>query len=461
MPAAVSAQFVIPPFHSQAGTYGVADRNVISVYELASAWAPTLWFSDYEPLLDPPQPLPTSIPIDPAGSPGDPGVVYYRTTVVTPKGGAGFLASWDISTADASSTEFQESPSCGLPATADDPTPDCLNLDAIDLVRLQYLFYFPKDVGGGSHPHDLEIAEFWFKVYDLGSGLYLVALDHVFGYAHGHKGLANKLDPGRGTPLDPLTLPVTLLIERGKHAPAPDRTMDGVFTPGFDVNEMVADAWGVRDVFGSSWFGSRSYAAWMTLGREKQRKAMFAPAVPPPPEGWEYTLRDFKAATGVAFVPSDLLIYLDYHEYQAMPQNGPSHFLTLRERFGFGARFDLGLGPYVSWMGPEVPFIGGHPVVTAVAGLTYVGSGAWWGGSALYSPSIAGFYNVYGGVTWLQCPTCSSGVGLGPEAGIKVRVPMPQAPSPKFFGVRLGLRYASFSNLGAPRFLVEIGLATP
>ena len=41
---------------------------------------------------------------------------------------------------------------------------------------------------------------------------------------------------------------VTLLVEEGKHAVAPDRNADGVYTPGYDVNKRIKDAWGVRDV---------------------------------------------------------------------------------------------------------------------------------------------------------------------------------------------------------------------
>lgn len=452
--------------HTDDGTFVVAGRSTISVYELAAAWAPVLWFSDYEPLLDR-RPLPTRMPIDPAPTPPGKGVVYYRATVVTPESGLGFpegpLAAWDLATSDAASTEFEPFPACKLPPTEKDQTPDCLHLGAIDLIRLQYLFYLEEDVGGGGHTHDLEIAELWFRIVDQGGGLHRVGLDQILGYAHGHKGYANKLDLRAGEPSDPLTVPIVLLIERGKHAPTPDPTADGRFTPGFDVNDMVADAWGVRDVFTSSWVGVPAYASWMTLGREQSYVAHYGALPIGNPNAWGYELRDFKraATASVIPIPDDLLVYLVYHDYLQEPQNGPPRIFGLRDRFGLGGRIDLGLGPYVSWMGPELPYIGGHPVLTAVGGLTFEGSGGWLGVSGLYSPMIATFYNVYGGVTWMHCPSCTSGAGVGPEAGIKIRIPIPHPPAPDFFGVRIGLRYASFYRLGSPRLLLELGLATP
>jgi len=470
----LSAQaFVLGPAHSTAGTFAIAGRSSISVYELAAAWAPVLWFSDYEPLLQASDRIPSIMPTDtipPIGL----GVVYYRATVITPRGGAGFQAAWDLATEDAPPTVFEEYPSppsgsavnpgCPLATDFADPSPDCLHLNEIGLVRLQYLFYFPNDVGGGGHEHDLEIAELWFRVIDLFPPYqYVVALDRIIGYAHGAKGFANRLNPGLGSPIDPLAVPVVLFIERGKHAPSPDRTRDGVFTPGFDVNEMVADAWGIRDVFGSQWLGKPSYSSWMTLGRGEEHEAIFVGMrqFTDPPNSWAYELRDFKPSATASDAAPDLQVYLDHHEYASLPRNGPDRFMGLKERFGVGGRIDLGLGPYLSWTGFGVPLIGGQVVATATGGLTFTGNGAWYGFSVFYSPMIAGFFNVYGGATSLWCPSCSTGSGFGPEAGIKLRIPIPHPPAPDFVGIRIGLRYSSFKQMGSPRLLAEVGLATP
>ena len=49
-----------------------------------------------------------------------------------------------------------------------------------------------------------------------------------------------------------MVFPVRVLVEEGKHASILDRNGDGVYTPGYDVNSRVNDAWGLRDVLGSS-----------------------------------------------------------------------------------------------------------------------------------------------------------------------------------------------------------------
>lgn len=73
-----------------------------------------------------------------------------------------------------------------------------------------------------------------------------VRLRRVKGNAHGVSWYANILNVAADT-----RLPMTLLVEEGKHASCPDRNADGAYTPGYDVNVHVNDAWGVRDVFGS------------------------------------------------------------------------------------------------------------------------------------------------------------------------------------------------------------------
>lgn len=472
-PAEAAAQWVFPPTYAAAGAYAVTARSNLSVFELAAAWAPTLWFSDHEPLLDGPVSLPHPLPTDPIQAPDGQGVVYYRASVVVPKDFPGVLSHWGIQTSPTLPSAISADP-VGCPPSPADPQPDCLHLEEVALVRLQYFLYFDEDVGGGGHPHDLEIAEFWFEVAEAPLTFvppnavaphYIVRLDRIIGYAHGHKGFANKLRFEDGGSTDPLVLPLVLLIERGKHAPAADRTGDGHFTPGFDVNRMVSDAWGIRDVFGSSWLGSRTYGSWMTLGRDDRRRALYHPPGYSAPSGqpteWTYELRDFREAATHSPPPTDLEIYYEHHDYQAVPQDGPPRFFTFFETFGVGVRIDLGLAPYLSWMAPDIPLIGGHPVLSGALGLTYSGNGAWGSLGAYYTPSIAGFFSPYGGLTWVGCGTCQRGAGFGPEAGFKLRIPIPRPPAPSFIGVRVGLRYPSFQFLGGARFLFEVGLSTP
>jgi hypothetical protein len=469
--APCAGQWITPPRSMPTAAYGDWGRNELPVAALAEAWAPVLWFSDHEPLLLGAGGLPSPLPTDPLGVPelgalpNRPGVVYYRATVVR---GVSSWPDWlspsglGIDPDDVTAAVYDEWPNaCPFAPSESDPDPDCLNLPAIELIRLQYLFYFPRDVGGGNHPHDLEIAELWFDVQPLVASGHRIELERVVGYAHGHKGLANKLDVTKGNPREKLVLPLALLIERGKHAPGPDRTLDGEFSPGFDVNQMIADAWGIRDTFGFGWFGSRGYASWMTLGRDSLYQAWPEASAPDRPSTWPYQLRDFKVAATAGTPAEDLLVYLEHHKYDQMPQNGAVYLFTFFENFGAGGRIDLGLGPYLSVMSPQLPYVGGHLVLTGVIGLTFQGYDVWWGGSLLYSPSVAGYFNVYGGITALRCRACTSGNGFGPEAGIKFRIPIPHPPTPDFLGLRVGMRYTSFTDLGHPRLLAEFGVASP
>jgi hypothetical protein len=78
-----------------------------------------------------------------------------------------------------------------------------------------------------------------------------------------------------------LLLPLTVLVEEGKHASAPDRNGDGAYTPGYDVNFHVSEAWGVRDNFGSGLILPK-YAAEATKMRNP-RDRVFPPLEPQDP----------------------------------------------------------------------------------------------------------------------------------------------------------------------------------
>ena len=64
--------------------------------------------------------------------------------------------------------------------------------------------------------------------------------------------------------------PMTLLVEKGKHALATDKNADGYFTKGFDVNERVNDAWGVRDILRTGLLFSGGYESYMTKIRHPE-----------------------------------------------------------------------------------------------------------------------------------------------------------------------------------------------
>jgi hypothetical protein len=71
--------------------------------------------------------------------------------------------------------------------------------------------------------------------------------------------------------------PITLFVEEGKHATAPDCNADGAFMRGYDVTERVNDAWGVRDSLGHGVLLSSGYASEMTQPRTGAHRLL-----PPP-----------------------------------------------------------------------------------------------------------------------------------------------------------------------------------
>jgi hypothetical protein len=91
-----------------------------------------------------------------------------------------------------------------------------------------------------------------------------VRLASVEALAHGSRWYSNTLKEWSDA-----RYPVTLFVEEGKHATAPDRNADGTFMRGYDVTERVNDAWGVRDSLGHGVLLSSGYASEMTKPRTR------------------------------------------------------------------------------------------------------------------------------------------------------------------------------------------------
>jgi hypothetical protein len=204
---------------------------------LATSAAPILWFSRDEPLLRGerrrriPQPIDCTRSLDPAEVPrsSDRATVYYQVRRA--------LLTTDPTPVIAAAFEDERIP-----------------LDATRKLTLRFFFYYEEDFGFRPHIHDLEGMEFQVAI-EAGSGEWHRArLLSTKAYAHSSDWQANILQMRED--LDVL-LPLTVLVEEGKHASCPDRNGDGIYTPGYDVNVRVNDAWGVRDIFRSRITGAR------------------------------------------------------------------------------------------------------------------------------------------------------------------------------------------------------------
>jgi hypothetical protein len=114
----------------------------------------------------------------------------------------------------------------------------------------------------GRHPHDLEVVEMEISLGRDDSGRGEARLKRVIGFEHGTDLYSNELH------VEPDTrLPITGLVEEGKPAGVPDRNADGIYTPGYDVNRRVNDAWAIRDVLGSGFLTAGALQASMAKPR--------------------------------------------------------------------------------------------------------------------------------------------------------------------------------------------------
>jgi len=238
------------------GVVWVGNDPVLTFQELAAYCAPILWFSPDEPLLDDasgvdiriPEPLPFE---DQAGAP----VVYYRVRSI-------------MTVADDEAY---------TPDTQGDVNQGLINLENVIGFDLDYFFYYHREEGTGAHKHDTEAAFFKITVWkrdECPECRFALIMTQALGKAHLMKWYDNTLDIDGQT-----VLPITLLVEEGKHATCTDKNGDGYYTPGYDVSRRVNDAWGVRDVIRTGLSFSGGFESWMAKVRQDRHRVF-----PPLPE---------------------------------------------------------------------------------------------------------------------------------------------------------------------------------
>jgi hypothetical protein len=133
------------------------------------------------------------------------------------------------------------------------------------LIVVEFWLYYVADVGTGSHEGDSEHAFLFIDKESTSPGLLQRGVMQsgpvraVVGAGHTGDTANNILATGSlssPTGVMPARLPrhMPLLVELGKHATAPDLTMDGRFNVGIDSNVFRQAAWGSRDAFGLDLF---------------------------------------------------------------------------------------------------------------------------------------------------------------------------------------------------------------
>lgn len=250
--------------------------------------APVFWHSPDEPELEGKSgaeiTVPEALPMESADGP----VVYYQLK--------------EIQTGRAS---------LGTVWTPDPVSPgeSIIDLSGGGLLRLDYYAYYSDEAGLGAHKHDIEPVEFKLAIArsdgeafrKIGYGgrcrerHYVIVVTRVSAKAHGIEWFWNIVEVDEET-----KFPMYLFVEEGKHALATDKNSDGYFTPSYDVNVRVNDAWGVRDIIRSGGLFSGGYDAWMTKVRKPEHR-VFPPLPddsPLLPAGLERQ-RDYRGETAV------------------------------------------------------------------------------------------------------------------------------------------------------------------
>ena len=242
------------PFCARAGTLWCGTSDTATFEDLALHGAPILWFSPDEPLFREQRPIPQELAFDL----GDDGRAD----------GSGRVVYWQVEKVLADGRDKARTRDLILKQ-------HLVPLADVETLTVSFFFYYERDLGMNPHYHDLEGVELQLDVEAASgdgpdAGYRRVYVGRATGLGHG-SGLLSNILQIRPTIRKPagspdVTMPLTVLVEEGKHASCPDRNADGVYTPGYDVNIRVPDAWGLRDVFGTGVLASQ-YQPWMSKSR--------------------------------------------------------------------------------------------------------------------------------------------------------------------------------------------------
>jgi len=233
---------------AQPGIIWYGSNPKMTFEQLAAYAGPIISFSPDEPLLEGTEGADIRLP-EPVYFEEDPDapVVYYRVKTVLSKA---------------------SNPGVTVQVNEQDRNQSVLNLSLINAIDLDYFFYYTREAGLGAHPHDIESAQFKLEIIqNTETGCencrYAIRVAKIVALAHGLHWYDNVLVVDEPD----VKFPMTIMQEEGKHASCPDRNGDGLYSPGYDVNRRVNDAWAIRDVIRSGSLITGDYKAWMSKYR--------------------------------------------------------------------------------------------------------------------------------------------------------------------------------------------------
>ena len=391
-----------------------------------------------------------------------------------------------------------------------------IDLMHVALGRLDFYAYYSDEVGVGAHKHDIEPVEFKFGVarsdadWARENGVldrcaernYLVMVSRVTGKAHGIEWFWNIVEVDDNT-----KFPMYLFVEEGKHALGTDKNSDGYFTPSYDVNVRVNDAWGVKDIIRSGGLFTGGYEAWMTKVRQPEHR-VFPPLPddsPLLPEGLErqpdydrgnavYELRVLPNGEEVRAWDESQKSEPDFHAlYPFVKDKEVPDWPEVEELSGSKgvdqvtnwledgatkrslsiALYGDGSGVGFSWVFPlfivknlEIPMSGGYLLHRMYLKGPDLGDFGWM---LLYANSASRWVDTYfsAGVEWYS-ETDDAGIvdnrsDFVLETGLKFRAQVGSSPLKflsfftDFWGFRAGIKNYGFADIDRLTYVLEVG----
>ena len=480
-PAAAAAQQAPCNFSKVPGVIWWGAERHLTAERIAAYAAPILWFSPDEPSLQRtsgpdiriPEPIPGEL------LPDRP-VLYYLIDRIRLRPGTQGSAVVRDSAA---------------------PGRTRLELSKVAMIHLSFFAHYNREEGLGAHPHDIEPAEFrlvllphtWsgFAKYIPGgarcpAGTMVLVVVRVTAKAHALVWFWSVLDTD-----DNARFPMHLLVEEGKHALATDKNGDGVFTPGYDVNERINDAWGTRDIISTGTLFTGGYEGWMAKVRRPEHR-IFPPLPDDSPLKGELAL----LARGVSNVVYELRPFPplrmagdDHNLHHLMEDKSKDVWpeesaLRDAKRWGkaieeggvlkslsiaFRADGELGLVwsfPFFIVKHLEEPMTGGY-----ILQRMYLMGAAPndFGWTALYTPSASRWLDTYISLGGEHHYSRDTGAPTNPrwdfvmETGIKFRVNMTYTPLKfltvftDYWGLRVGIKNRGFFDIDHLTYVLEFG----
>ena len=462
-------------FEDGVGIIAAGDNPKITFQQYAALCAPILWFSPDEPLLEDTEGKDIIMPMAfPFQGKAETPVVYYRirTLLVREDQDDDVIIAEDANRLD-TLVDFRQ----------------------IAGVDLDFFFYYPSEEGLGAHVHDVEavfMKTFIQRCDECGETHYALRLQRTIAKAHGVLWYDNNLVTGPHT-----KFPITILVEEGKHASCTDKNQDGIYTPTYDVNMRVNDAWGVRDIMRSGGLYSGGFQAWMAKKRLPEHRVF--PPLPEKsplrekfsvdgvyaPDNAIYELRPFPRSADAADDPKLVPFIADKGD-EDWPQIVPDTDMTSFTRWldddsfinsvSVSARFDgLNHGSRDKTFGISVIFpllvvknvsdpVGGGWFVNRVYFKDKKLRDISW--NLLYSTSASRWLDGYFAMGWEWDKDDEGNLHTDQmtETGIKLRFNLGHTPlgflkslGTDFWGVRFGVKSKGFFNWEQIGYAIEVG----